>query len=68
MEGKPAARSEPMPDYSILLLSDRLKQMPEEIEQMDAYWFNRWMKFIEAENIVNKRQAAELQRSARKGR
>jgi hypothetical protein len=60
MAGKPSGV--PMPGYSVLLVSDRLKKFPEEVEQMDEYWFNRWLLFIEAEGIANKREAEKARR------
>lgn len=47
MAGKEGGK--PPPDADVIQLALRLNKLPEEIEMMDVFWFNRLKIYLEAE-------------------
>jgi len=54
MDGK-KVRAQAPDGFLVLTLSERLGQMPEQIEQMDQYWFDRWIVYLEGESIYQRK-------------
>lgn len=50
------------------MIARELHKMPEEIENMSEYWFNRMVVFLDAEALDRQRRNDEMERENRRRR
>lgn len=58
----------PPPGYTVMMLAKEYHCLPQDIEQMDTYWYDRMVALMQAESRYSNRQIREQERNRRRPR